>query len=221
MARTTKVTPERSEAREALAAAIDEAAAAAQSAENARAAIARATELASKARGALDAARGKSTAAKEARTALIVSAATSGEALTQDGASRDARREVNEAADELEAAEAALDAVKEACDPSADIYATSSRKRKCVDAIILAEAKRQMDEVEKLARPLAEKIAGLRFMAGAVDYGQNIEIIQKIDRFQRQFVVPHHIANQSVTERDAWAAAVRALESDADAELPE
>jgi DNA repair exonuclease SbcCD ATPase subunit len=220
MTKATKISTERSEAREALAAANAESATVAQTSAAARDAIARANKHVDDVRAALDAAREKTTKAKEARTALIVSAAQSGETLTQDTVSRDARREVNEAEDELEAATAALEAIREAVDPDAGVRSASVRQRQCIDAILLGEVKRQMQEAENLAKPLAEKIAVLRMFASTLDYIPNVDVVQSINRFQRQFILPDHIVNQNCTESAAWRAAAEALKTNADAELP-
>lgn len=220
MTKATKFSTERSAARQALAAAISDAATAAQSAESARAALSRASKLVSQAHDDLDAAKEKNTAAKEARTAQIVSAATSGEGLTQDTASRAARRQEADAAEELAAAEAALEAVRESLnEPDADLRRAQDRVTKCINAVITGESARLMDEARQLAKPLAEKIVLMRQLVSRdSSYPQEM---RELNSFVGRFLLPDYIFNQATAERDTWLAAIEVLKTDADARFPE
>lgn len=217
-----KAAIKRSAEREELAAAIDGAAEAANAVENARAAIARANDLIASAYDTHAEAAEKLAQAKEDRATLIIAAATTGADVSQDKvAAREARILEAEAADDLESARSALEAVKAALGDPEDEFERSQKKLKsCIDAVIVGEADRLIAETTELARPLAEKVAVLRFLVSRLDFFNHRETLERLNRFQAGFRLPDHIANQAGIGADAWREACEAMKLSADAELP-
>jgi hypothetical protein len=203
-----------------IAAAIEAVKHAATAAEAGHAAIARAEALVSKASDRLAAAKENTAKAREDRTARLISAASTGDDLPADDSARLARLTEEDAADELEAANNALAAMRDQCgDHDYEARQAERRLRDAIEALLAGELERLRKEAEQAARLLADKLGVLRFVTGQMIQSFNYRTeIHQLDNFRDNFRMPPEFSDSPTTA--AWRDAIEALKTSPDAALP-
>ena len=229
----------RSPEREALAAAIAEAADYKATADATRAGVARAKAMIEDASSRLSAATADASAAKEAHTARAIEAASTGATLTPDASLREARVRADDARDDLEAAEAALAAVEASLGD--DLY----RERKSLERVGAAAdmviqagpVEALLEEAERIHRDLTGRrnvliLLTTQLRAWQSDGSHNraysstdTSLPARIDKFlgTSHALMPTTMCTPRYDECEAssaWLKAREALLTDPDAALP-
>ncbi len=216
----------RDHARDDLAAAIQAAADAEHTVEAARAAVARATDMVAQARERLDAAFAETARAKGEASARALTAATTGEALAPDGSMRTARLREIDAQDDLDACRAALTSA-EATLAGPEEAARRAQKR-VAEAAQEVMAGAPLDRILAEASALQERLSGLR----AVLWFLSRECLDRESTERERQKIATFLAapayawefNGRINEHPAlepWRAARQALQTNADAPLPD
>jgi hypothetical protein len=212
------------ERRIALAAAIDEEEKADTVLQNLRAAVARAETAVASAQEIYGSAAKAVTAATEAQAKTFEAAIEQGHPPGRDSAVRDARRNADDAADELAVANAGAAALKaKLSNAEQRLSKASAAIKTCAQNVTVAMLPKLLAEAQRLQSELEERRLILSLLNGFDPREQNGFFRSEVDEFLEAPVFPYVWNRGRAEDHPAaapWLQAIEALQIDAEAPLP-
>jgi chromosome segregation ATPase len=217
MGKLQKIEPPRDSARVALAEAIASRDAELRAVDQAKAALERGNFMVEQAEARLESAKGALSSWRSDQAARVLATASTGAPVAPGQSAREARIEVADAEDALEAAKAALSScAARLSDCEEDLRRAQFRVEAEVAPILAAEVDRVIAEAESRQAALDGKHATLLWLRTVLPLG---EVHQQINRALPP-PTPPGVRARDYRPPTEWIAAREALMQDADAALP-